>query len=105
MLQLSLRLLPLFGSFSEVFLIDLKELLIGLEFLQPDILDDLLDHWFLDTSFGRLWRFGLLSNAFEKRLIVGVMDKLFDNLIDLLMNFMIQFICFLQALLLWLDRA
>lgn len=79
--------------------------MVSLEFLKADILNDLLDHWLSDGSFGRLGRFGLLSDTLEKHLVVGMMDKLFDNFADLLVNFMVQLICFLQALLLfWLDR-
>jgi hypothetical protein len=61
-------------------LVDLKYLFVGLEILEPYVLDDLLDGWILVRTFARFPRFVLelwLADAGQEELEVGVVGKLF----------------------------
>lgn len=72
-------------------LVDFQQLLVGFEVLESDVLDDLLDDWFffLGWLWGRLGCLGLFLDAVEEGLIFGMVDQLGDNLVNLLMDFVI----------------
>ena len=73
-------------------LIHFQNLLVGLVVFDPDVLDDLLDdRLFLLLGAATLFLLVFVDTG-EEELVVGMGDKLVDNLLDLSVDGVVQFV-------------